>query len=56
MFTELTGVLNHHLWFWYEHEVEEYVTLFDKLWKKADTYGCDHFKGEELKHFTMVLD
>lgn len=56
MFTELTGVLNHQLWFWYEHGIEEYSRMFDKLWKEADAYGCDHFKGEELKHFMMVLD
>lgn len=56
MFTELAGALNHQLWFWYEHEIEEYVTLFDKLWEEANTYGCDHFKAEDLKHFTMVLD
>ena len=56
MWTELTGALNHQLWFWYEHGIEEYSTLFDRLWKEADAYGCDHFKAEDLKHFTMVLD
>ena len=56
MWTELTGALNHQLWFWYDHGIEEYSTLFDKLWKQADAYGCNHFKGDELRHFTTVLD
>lgn len=56
MFTELVAALNHKIWFWYEHGIEEYSQLYDRLWKEADAYGCDHFKGEELKHFMMVLD
>lgn len=30
--------------------------LNHQLWKEADAYGCDNFKGEELKHFSYVLD
>lgn len=56
MWTELTGALNHQLWFWYDHGIEEYSILFDRLWKEADAYGCEHFKGDELRHFTTVLD
>ena len=56
MWTECTGALNHLLWFWHEHGVEDYVTLFDRLWHEADGYGCEHFKGDDLRHFTTVLD
>ena len=56
MFTELTAMLNHHLWFWHEHGIEEYSTLFDKLWKQADAYGCNHFKDEEARYWFAVLD
>ena len=56
MFTELVAVLNHKIWFWYEHGITEYSELYDRLWKQADAYGCDNLKGEELKHFMMVLD
>lgn len=55
-FTELVAALNHKLWFWHEAAVEEYSLLYDKLWKEADAYGCDHFKGEDFKHFYYVLD
>ena len=55
MFTELVAALNHKIWAW--HEVnDEYAALYDKLWKEADAYGIDTFKGDELNHFLYVLD
>lgn len=56
MFTELVGALNHQLWLWYEAGVEEYARLYDKLWKQADAYGCEHFKGDDARHYYSVLD
>lgn len=56
MFTELVAVMNHKLWFWYECGITEYSKLYDKLYKKADVYGCNAFKGEEAKYFFSVLD
>lgn len=56
MLTELTGALNHKLWFWHEHGVVEYAELYDRLWKEADAYACSALEGEELKHFMTVLD
>lgn len=55
MFTELVGMLNHKIWEWYQKN-DDYARLYDRLWKEADEYGGNHFKGEELQHFTMVLD
>lgn len=56
MFTELTAMLNHKIWFWWEHNINEYGELYNKLWQKADEYGCSTFKGEEAKYFFSVLD
>lgn len=56
MFTELTAMLNHKIWFWWEHNINEYGELYNKLWQKADEYGCNTFKGEEAKYFFSVLD
>lgn len=56
MFTELTMVLNHKLWYWYECGIEDYATLYDKLWKQADAWGNENLKGEALEHFCHVLD
>lgn len=56
MFTELVAALNHQLWFWYEHGITEYAELYDRLWKQADAYGCEHFKDEEARYWFAVLD
>lgn len=56
MFTELTAMLNHKLWYWHDCGITEYGELYDKLWKKADAYGCDTFKGEEAQYWFAVLD
>lgn len=56
MFTELVCVLNHQLWFWYEAGVEEYAKLYDRLWREADAYGCEHFEGDDAHHYYSVLD
>lgn len=56
MFTELVAALNHKIWFWYEHKVESYSKLYDKLWREADQYGTNNFKDEDAKHFFYVLD
>ena len=56
MFVELVAALNHKIWFWYEAGVEEYSALYDSLWRKADEYGCEHFKGEDANHYFQVLD
>lgn len=54
--TELVGVLNHKLWQHYENGNVEVSQLYDKLWREADAYGCDHLKDDELKFFLYVLD
>ena len=56
MLTEFVAVLNHKIWFWHEHGISEYSTLYDRLWREADAYGCDTLKGDELSHFLYVLD
>lgn len=56
MLTELVAALNHKIWFWFEAGIEDYATLYDRLYKEADAYGVDNLKGEELAHFYRVLD
>ena len=55
MLTELVGVLNHKIWQHYQKN-EELARLYDKLWKEADAYGCDHLKDEEARFYYSVLD
>ena len=54
--TELVAVLNHKIWQHYHAGHEEVAQLYDKLWRQADTYGCEHLKGEELAYYYKVLD
>lgn len=47
-FTELTLVLNHKIWQHYESN-RELAALYDRLWREADEYAMNNFKGEELR-------
>lgn len=55
-YTEFVAALNHKIWFWHEAKVDSYIQLYDRLWKKADEYGCNHFKGDDATHYFKVLD
>lgn len=43
-FTELTLVLNHKIWQHYESN-HELAALYDRLWREADEYAMNNFKG-----------
>lgn len=53
--TELTMVLNHKIFFWYEKN-DELARLYDKLWKQADCYACNTLQGDELTYYYKVTD
>lgn len=48
--------LNHRLWMWYERKNDRMAKLYDELWRKADEYGCGHFKGEDAEYYFRFLD
>ena len=54
-FTELTLVLNHKIW---QHcEINcELAALYDRLWREADEYAMNNFKGEELDYYYRITD
>lgn len=54
-FTELTLVLNHKIWQHYESN-RELAALYDRLWREADEYAMNNFKGEELDYYYRVTD
>lgn len=54
-FTELTLVLNHKIWQHYESN-HELAALYDRLWREADEYAMNNFKGEELDYYYRVTD
>lgn len=54
-FTELTLVLDHKIWQHYESN-RELAALYDRLWREADEYAMNNFKGEELDYYYRVTD
>lgn len=53
--TELVLVLNHKIWQWYEKN-ETVARVYNELWEQADTYACEHLKGEDLAYFYRTTD
>lgn len=53
--TELVIVLNWKIWQHYEKNTK-LAEVYNKLWEKADSYACNHLKGEELKFFFRTTD
>lgn len=54
-FTEIVMVLNWKIW---EHNErnQEFAKLYNELWKEADNYAMEHFKGEDLEYFLRTVD
>lgn len=53
--TELVMVLNHKIWDHYETR-EDLAAIYNELWQKADNYGLENLKGEELSYYIRTLD
>lgn len=53
--TELVMVLNWKIW---QHNGtrDDYVKVYNRLWKEADEYACKNLKGEELSYFYRTTD
>lgn len=54
--TDLVLVLNNKLWQHYRAGDEETARLYDRLWREAESYACEHLEGDELGYFWRVLD
>ena len=55
-FTELVMVLNWKLWQHYENGNEFLARVYDTLWRQADEYAVNHFKGDDLTYFYQTTD
>ena len=47
--------LNQKIWQHY-NENRELAKVYDDLWRKADNYCREHFKGEELEKYYAYID
>ena len=54
--TELVLVLNWKLGLHYENGRETLARLYDKLWKKADSYAVNNLKDKDLEYFLATTD
>ena len=54
-FVELVSVLNHKIWQHHGRD-DRLARVYDELWKKADAYGSEHFKGADAEFYFKVLD
>ena len=52
---ELVMVLNHKIWEHYETN-EPLARVYNELWEKAQNYGYEHLKDDELTYFWKTLD
>lgn len=53
---ELVVALNWKIWEHYDKGNQEFARVYDDLWRKADDYCCNHFKGEELREYYEFID
>jgi len=53
--TELVMALNWKIFEHYESN-PTYARVYDKLWRKADSYAVKNLKGDDLKYFYKTTD
>lgn len=55
-FASLVCTLNHLIWYHHDKGNDEIARIYNDLWRKADNYALDHFKGEDLSYYVHFLD
>lgn len=53
--TELSLVLNHKIWQWYEKD-ETIGRLYDTLWRQVDQWCCDNLTGADAEYYYRTTD
>ena len=53
--TELVMILNWKIW-QHHGRNDDLASLYNDLWQKAEDYGYDNLKDEELNYFWATLD
>ncbi len=54
--TELSIVLNHKCWYWYEEQNTRLSQLYSELWEEYHEWVLDHWSGEDLTYYLRVTD
>ncbi len=53
--TELSMVLNHKCWYWYE-ENNVFSKLYAELWEEYHGWVLDNWSGEDLSYYLRITD
>lgn len=65
--TELSMVLNHKIWYWYDvankdvsDTIKSYADslshLYDEIWRETDEWCLDNLKGKDAEYYYRVTD
>ncbi len=54
--TELSMVLNHKCWYWYEKQNETLSRLYAELWEEWHGGVLENWRGEDLGYYLRVTD
>lgn len=54
--TELSMVLNHKCWYWYEERNTKLSQLYAGLWEEWHNWVLENWKGEDLTYYLRVTD
>lgn len=65
--TELSMVLNHKIWYWYDvtnkstddfikHYADLLSHLYDELWRATDEWCTDNLKGKDAEYYFQTID
>ena len=54
--TELSMVLNHKYWYWYEEQNAKLSQLYAELWEEWHEWVLKNWEGEDLTYYLRVVD
>lgn len=54
--TELSMVLNHKCWYWFDRTDSRFSELYAKLWEEYHNWVLDNWKGEDLGYYLRTTD
>lgn len=54
--TELSTVLNHRCWYWYEEQNAKLSQLYAELWEEYHNWVLENWKDEDLTYYLRTTD
>ena len=54
--TELSMVLNHKCYYWYEERNTKLSRLYSELWEEYHNWVLENWRGEELGYYLRTTD